>query len=163
MHRQCYFAHSQVFAVDGVPARRGKAEAFGATVADVPDAVATVHAATEGRGADVVLELVGASSALRLAYDLVRPGGVVSSVGVHTDPSFPFTPVEGYNKNITYRSGRCPARYYMEQLLPLVQQKRYPFTDIITHRLSLSEGVKGYDIFDKKLDGCIKVVLDPWA
>jgi threonine dehydrogenase-like Zn-dependent dehydrogenase len=51
----------------------------------------------------------------------------------------------------------------MEQLLPLVQSKQWPFTDIITHKLPLSQGVEAYRMFDKKLDGCIKVVLDPWA
>lgn len=34
--------------------------------------------------------------------------------------------------------------------------------DIITHRLSLNDVAKGYEIFDKKEDGCVKVVLDPW-
>ena len=33
--------------------------------------------------------------------------------------------------------------------------------DIITHRLSLSEGKKAYELFDQKLDGCIKVILKP--
>lgn len=42
------------------------------------------RAATGGRGADCVLEVVGAPAALRLAYDLVRPGGVISAVGCHT-------------------------------------------------------------------------------
>ncbi len=42
------------------------------------------RAATGGRGADAVLEVVGAPSALRSAYDLVRPGGTISSVGCHT-------------------------------------------------------------------------------
>eukprot|EP00775_Hariotina_reticulata_P006057 gene6057-6295_t len=76
--------------------------------------------------------------------------------------TFPFSPVEAYDKNITYRSGRCPARAYMSKLLPLVQQKAWPFTDIITHRLPLTQGVEAYQMFDQKLDGCIKVVLDPW-
>jgi threonine dehydrogenase-like Zn-dependent dehydrogenase len=108
-----------------------------------------------------VLEVVGSPSALRAAYDLVRPGGTISSVGCHTggcfagsagseqvagaavfcrsppaaaalhflivtglkqpqmgqhaccppaDATFPFSPVDGYNKNLTYRSGRCSAR-----------------------------------------------------
>lgn len=39
--------------------------------------------ATDGRGADVALEIVGLSPALRLAFDLLRPWGVISSVGVH--------------------------------------------------------------------------------
>lgn len=43
----------------------------------------TILDATEGRGADVVLEVVGHSPALKTAYDIIRPWGVISSVGVH--------------------------------------------------------------------------------
>lgn len=39
---------------------------------------------TQGLGADAVLEVVGAGPALRLAYDILRPGGIISSVGCHT-------------------------------------------------------------------------------
>jgi threonine dehydrogenase-like Zn-dependent dehydrogenase len=153
----------QVLAVDAVPARRAKAAQFGAITADIPEAAAAVAAATGGHGADVALELVGSNSALQLGFELLRPAGVLSSIGVHTAPQFPFSPVEAYDKNLTLRCGRCPARHYMEKLLPLVQEKQWPFTDIITHRLPLSQGVEAYRMFDKKLDGCIKVVLDPWA
>lgn len=50
----------------------------------------------------MVLELVGSGAALRLAFDALRPMGSLSSVGVHTDASFPFSPQDGYNKNIRY-------------------------------------------------------------
>ena len=62
------------------------------------DAVVQVKELTGGRGADAVLELVGSPAALRLAFDALRPGGVLSSVGCHTAQTFPFTPVEAYNK-----------------------------------------------------------------
>lgn len=48
----------------------------------------------------------------------------------------------------------------MQKLLPVIQQKTQPWTRVITHRLGLSQGVQGYKLFDEKLDGCIKVVLD---
>jgi threonine dehydrogenase-like Zn-dependent dehydrogenase len=154
---------SQVLAVDAVAARRAKAAQFGAITADLSEAAAAVAAATGGRGADVALELVGSNAALQLGFELLRPAGVLSSIGVHTAPQFPFSPVNAYDKNLTLRCGRCPARHYMEKLLPLVQSQVWPFTEIITHRLPLSQGVEAYRMFDKKLDGCIKVVLDPWA
>jgi len=153
----------QVFAVDAVAARRQKAAQFGAIASDLPEAAAALAAATGGRGADIALELVGSNAALQLGFELLRPAGVLSSIGVHTAPQFPFSPVDAYDKNLTVKCGRCPARHYMEKLLPLVQQKQWPFTDIITHTLPLSQGVEAYHMFDKKLDGCIKVVLDPWA
>jgi threonine dehydrogenase-like Zn-dependent dehydrogenase len=68
--------------------------------------VEVVRSATGGRGADVALELVGSSSALRLAYDLIRPFGILSSIGVNTEPTLPFSPAECYDKNITFVSGR---------------------------------------------------------
>ena len=46
--------------------------------------------------------MVGSASALRLAFDALRPMGSLSSVGVHTDAAFPFGPQDGYNKNIRY-------------------------------------------------------------
>jgi threonine dehydrogenase-like Zn-dependent dehydrogenase len=51
----------------------------------------------------------------------------------------------------------------MEKLLPVVREKRFDFASVFTHRLPLSEGVEGYAMFDEKRDGCIKVMLDPWA
>jgi S-(hydroxymethyl)glutathione dehydrogenase/alcohol dehydrogenase len=46
-------------------------------------------------------------------------------------------------------------------LVPMVQSKKHDFTSIITHRLSLSEGALGYDIFANKKDNCLKVMLKP--
>lgn len=94
-------------AVDGVASRRQLALELGAAaaVAPGPEAVEVVKTLTGGRGADVVLEAVGAPGALALAFELVRPAGVVSSVGVQVAPSFPFSPVEAYNKNVTLRWG----------------------------------------------------------
>jgi threonine dehydrogenase-like Zn-dependent dehydrogenase len=76
-----------------------------------------------------------------------------------TDVNLPFSPVQAYDKNLTYKVGRCPARSFMGKLVPLVQQKKYDFTSIITHRLKLSEGVYGYDLFANKKDNCLKVLL----
>jgi threonine dehydrogenase-like Zn-dependent dehydrogenase len=116
---------------------------------------------TTGRGADAVMEVVGSSATLKLAIDLLRPGGTISSVGVHTAKHFSFSPGEAYDKNLIYKSGRCPARYYAEKLLQGEVAQRYPIEDIITHQFSLEEGAKAYDVFDKKLDRCIKLVLMP--
>lgn len=135
-----------------------------------------------GSGADAVIECVGAYSALEMAYDLVATGGTISSVGVHHG-DFPFTPPQAYDKNITYRAGRCPARSMMpiaEKLLLLARQGcpargpdssngeserpadgRIVMKDIITHRFHLRDGKRAYDVFDKKVDGCLKPVMYP--
>lgn len=151
----------RIVAVDSVPERLELARQFGAHSVNYEEGspLDVVREATEGRGADAVLEVVGSPAATRLAVDLVRPGGVVASVGVHTEEHFAFGPVEAYDKNLTYRSGRCPARNQMERLLPLVSEGRYPLSKVISHRLALEDGPRGYELFDRKQEGCTKVVL----
>ncbi len=153
----------KIYAVDSIPERLALAKNFGAMPINYQsdDPIEILRDATDGRGADAVLEIVGNASAGRSAFELIRLGGIISTVGVHTEKYITFSPVEAYNKNITYKIGRCSARYYMERLLPIVQSKKYNLVSIISHRLPLDNGVRGYEIFDKKLERCIKVVLEP--
>lgn len=76
-----------VFAVDSVPSRLELAKGLGAEPLNFLDGkdkmVQRVKEVTEGRGADAVIEVVGLSPALRTAFDLIRPFGVISSIGVH--------------------------------------------------------------------------------
>jgi threonine dehydrogenase-like Zn-dependent dehydrogenase len=139
------------------------ARKFGATTIDASKetAIEKIKEVTEGRGADAVMEAVGSGGAGKLAYDLIRPGGIISVVGVCNDAHLSFSPVEAYNKNITYTVGRCPARSMMDELTPFVQNKKVDFTSIVTHRMKLEEGVRGYDIFANKKDNCLKVLLEP--
>jgi threonine dehydrogenase-like Zn-dependent dehydrogenase len=155
------YGSEKLYAIDTIPERLAMAARLGATVinASSQNPQAVIHDVTEGRGADAVMEAVGSKGAGALAYDLVRPGGIISTVGVCTDDQFAFSPVQAYNKNLTYKVGRCPARFMMEQLVPWVQEKRFDSTAIITHRMKLSEGVHGYDIFANKKENCLKVVL----
>ena len=72
---------------------------------------------------------------------------------------FLFSPGMAYDKNLVYKSGRCPAHYFAEKLLKREIPQRLPIEEIITHRFELGEGAKAYEIFDQKKDGCIKAVL----
>jgi threonine dehydrogenase-like Zn-dependent dehydrogenase len=151
----------RIFAIDVVPERLELAKRFGASPIDAgrSDSREIVREATEGRGADAVLEVVGSPEATRLAFDLIRPGGIVSAVGVHTEAQFAFSPVEAYDKNLTYRAGRCPARAYIDKLLPLVLSGKYDLASIVSHRLPLTEAARGYQLFERKLEACTKVLL----
>ncbi len=152
-----------LFCIDTVKDRLALGRRFGAEPIDATsgDAADAVRDRTEGRGVRTVLEAVGSPAAMRTALDLVRPGGVISSVGVHTDPHFAFSPGEAYDRNLTFRTGRCPARRYMEPLARLVAAEKLPIAAIISHRLPLAEAARGYEIFDRRLEGCTKVVLIP--
>jgi threonine dehydrogenase-like Zn-dependent dehydrogenase len=153
----------RLYAVDSIAERLSRAARFGATVIDArrDDPNEIVREATGGRGADAVLEAVGSPEAGRLAFELIRPGGTISTVGVHHEAGFPFSPGQAYDKNLTYRTGRCPARSLMETLVPLVRRRRADLAGIFTHRVPLSRGPEAYEIFDRKQDGCIKVALTP--
>jgi threonine dehydrogenase-like Zn-dependent dehydrogenase len=153
----------QLYAVDMAPERLAKAKAWGAIPIDssTTDPLEVIRAATQGRGADSVLEAVGNHSANRLAINLLRPGGTLSAVGVCTDTHMAFSPVEAYNKNLTYKVGRCPARYYMDRLVDMAQEDAAQLTTVFSHRLPLSAGREAYRIFAEKKEGCTKVLLKP--
>lgn len=76
-----------LIAVDSVPSRLEQARTLGAEPwnyqTDREGLDKRVKELTEGRGADLVIEVVGLSPALRMGFDLLRPWGVISSVGVH--------------------------------------------------------------------------------
>ena len=91
----------------------------------------------------------------------MRPGGTISAIGVHTEPTFAFAPGEAYDKNLSYRAGRCPARHYAERLLEVVRRRSDELATIVSHPMPLSEGVRGYEMFAARSAGCTKVVLYP--
>ena len=62
------------------------------------------------------MEVVGLPAAQRLAFGLLRPGGTLASIGCHSEPRFAFSPGDAYDKNLIYRTGRCPARQLMPKL-----------------------------------------------
>ncbi len=152
-----------VIAIDAVPERLALAARLGAQAVDAYDGTArsAVMAATEGRGADCVLECVGSAAAGQFAYELVRPGGTIGAVGVHHESHFAFSPGQAYDKNLTYRAGRCSARRWIDEILPLVHTLPAEVSEVFSHTLPLADGPRAYDIFDRKEDGCIKVALAP--
>lgn len=152
-----------LFAIDVSDERLVMAKELGGTPlnSSITDPITSILNVTNGRGADAVMEVVGSEDALRLAIDLLRPGGTISSVGVHTAKNFSFSPGEAYDKNLIYRIGRCPAHYYAEKLLKEEVIQQYPVEKIITHHFDLAKGARAYEVFDKKLDNCIKAVLHP--
>jgi alcohol dehydrogenase len=151
----------QVVAIDPVAARRALAAKRGATTAEPgPAAVALVRELTQGRGADSVLELVGLPAAQSLAFELIRAGGTMAVIGCHTAQHFSFSPVDAYDRNLTYRTGRCPARHYMSLLSARVAADEVEIDSLITHRFAPVNCVPAYDLFAHQRDGCIKAVLE---
>ncbi len=151
----------RVVALDPVPERRRQAESLGAIGLPPDDsALKQVFAMTEGRGADAVMELVGLPAAQQLAYQCIRPGGILSVIGCHCTPNFAFSPVDAYNKNLIYRTGRCPAGHYMRLLSERVIAGEFDLSGFITHRFGLEDAGRAYEVFSRRTDGCLKAVFD---
>ena len=108
-----------------------------------------------------MIEAVGHESATRLAADLLRPGGRIGALGVHTEPHLALSPGELYDRNLSYAAGRCPARHYMPASLDLALREQDRIATMISHRLPLSEGVEAYRRFAAREPGWNKVVLLP--
>ncbi len=152
----------KVIAIDPVPGRLELASRLGAIpVLLKEDPVLNVMARTAGIGADAVMEAVGSPGSMDLAIKLVRPGGIISSVGVHTADQFSFSPAEAYDKNLTFKTGRCPARFYMDILMIKLEAWPFDLELIFSHELPLSDGEHAYKIFDEKLENSMKILLKP--
>lgn len=111
---------------------------------------------------ETALKLQGGSkSAIEIATQAVRKGGTVVLVGVYGLRYNNFPLGDFFSRNITLKMGQCPAQAYIDTILKYIEEEKFDATDIITHKLSLDKGKHAYEIFDKKKDECIKVILKP--
>ncbi|RPD52994.1 hypothetical protein L226DRAFT_617662 [Lentinus tigrinus ALCF2SS1-7] len=168
----------QVIAIDPIESRRTKMEAvYNAidvsgkgsgrfAVASIEDGKKLASGWTNGAGCNAVLEVVGNNSALTLAYDIVRPFGIISSVGVHQEPPIPFTGRDVYNKNVSFDFGRCPVRAMFPIALEILLKRQDVFggvgkeASLIDRIVSFDEAPQVYEDFDK--GRCGKILFDPW-
>ena len=147
------------------------------------DVVAQIRDMSEGRGADVCIEAVGfepersalekvkavvnmeagSPKVLEACMSAVRRSGIVSVLGVYPTPYDNFPVGQFFDKAIVLKGGQAPAHKHIDKLLSYVVEGKVKLDDIITHRLPLTEIAHGYDIFKKREDNCVKVVLNPWA
>jgi threonine dehydrogenase-like Zn-dependent dehydrogenase len=102
-------------------------------------------------------------AALHLAFDAVQRGGTVSLSGVYAGEADPMPMKSLFDKQISIRMGQCNVQAWRDELLPIVEDPSDPLgtMDLVTHRVPLDRAPEMYDIFQKKEDGCIKVVLTP--
>ena len=153
---------SVIYALDSVDQRLEMAEQFGA----VPVNVRNVHAPsfvqdhTGGRGADQVLECVGALQALSQAIDVVRAGGTISVIGVYSEPEFELPMSLVFTKGIDLKMcGTANIVGKWDAVLDLTREGAIDPTAIISHRMKLDQAVEGYRIFEER--EALKVVLTP--
>ena len=151
---------TEIVAIDPVESRRETARMLGFMTCHPDGAGKAMRELNASRGADCVMELVGLPDAQRLAYNLVRPGGTMAVIGCHCTPGFSFSPSDAYEKNLTYRTGRCPARHLMPRVFDELANSPLDLSWCVTHRFPPAEGPRAYDVMANQKDGCIKAVID---
>jgi S-(hydroxymethyl)glutathione dehydrogenase/alcohol dehydrogenase len=178
-----YLGAKRIIAVDWVDYRLKHAKGYGIETVNLKDHENTgeyIKDMTYG-GADIVIDCVGmdgkmttfekietllklqggSKSAIEIATQAVRKGGTVSLVGVYGARYNLFPLGDFFARNITLKMGQCPAHTYTDRIIHLISEGKFDATDIITHVLPLDKGKHAYEIFDQKLDNCIKVILKP--
>ena len=177
---------ARVFVVDKEPDRLALAEKIGAVSVDLSagDPVEQVLDATQGRGTDCGVEAVGYQAhdpsgeehpelVLDNLVKTVRSTGGIGVVGVYV-PQDPGAQDEGaregrvgfdygtfFTKGQHMGTGQAPVMRYNRQLRDLIVAGRATPSFIVSHELGLDEAVRGYDQFDKRVDGWTKVLLHP--
>jgi threonine dehydrogenase-like Zn-dependent dehydrogenase len=153
---------AQVLVLDMQAERLALAEKVGATPIDVGErnAETAVDSLTEGRGADVVIEAVGAVPAFRSAIDVVRRGGTICVVGMYVSESTELQlGISWFRQLKILFSGVCPIHAWWDQAMEAVADGRIDPLPIISHTLPLDEAPKGYEMFERR--EATKVVLKP--
>jgi threonine dehydrogenase-like Zn-dependent dehydrogenase len=179
----------KVFVIDRVPERLAMAEENTGAHAINYEETSVLHELREltaGRGPDHVIDAVGMEAhtdvtplhvydktkqltkleterphALREAILSVANGGTVSIMGVYGGMMDKFPIGSVMNRSLTIKTGQAPVHRYMRPLLERIRNGDIDPTYIISHRMTLDEAPKGYDIFKHKQDECTKVVLTP--
>ncbi|HSJ19661.1 MAG TPA: zinc-dependent alcohol dehydrogenase [Nocardioidaceae bacterium] len=179
----------KVFVIDRVPERLAMAEEnTGAHAINYEETsvLEELRELTAGRGPDHVIDAVGMEAhtdvtalhvydkakqltkleterphALREAILSVANGGTVSVMGVYGGMMDKFPIGSVMNRSLTIRTGQAPVHRYMQPLLDRIRSGQIDPAYIISHRMSLEDAPKGYDLFKHKQDECTKVVLTP--
>ncbi|KAL0934054.1 alcohol dehydrogenase GroES-like domain-containing protein [Colletotrichum truncatum] len=146
-----------VYAIDMVPERLEEAARLGAKPLS-GDVVAAVKAATDGRGADVVLEVVGGPEAFALCLEMVRPFGHISSVGVQAKPLTLSGPLL-YGKNVTIAWGRCPVYGIFDEALQCLIKVQDQVAFLCEKQMRLEDAVEAYELFNARKEH--KIILTP--
>ena len=155
------YGPSRVIAIDIDANRVEQAKRFGASdgvVSSDSDWKQQVLALTDGLGVDVAIEAVGVPATWDMSLAIVRPGGHVANVGVHSKPvSFPLE--TAWIQNLTITTGLVNTDT-SRMLIKLLAQGRISVGGFISHRFSLDDIMSAYDTFGRAAETkALKVIL----
>ena len=155
-----------IIGVDTVPERIAAAKKLGADhVVDFSksDPVSEILRLTGGRGVDIAIEALGTQDTFQSALRVLRPGGTLSSLGVYSGdlviPADAFAAGLGDNKIVT---SLCPGgKERMRRLMSVVASGRVDLSAMVTHRFTLDQIERAYELFASQADGVLKVAITP--
>jgi threonine dehydrogenase-like Zn-dependent dehydrogenase len=175
----------RVIGVDTVPERLSLAAKYGVETIDfggVDSVRDVILDLTDNRGLDSAIDAVGMeaggsligsilqttkiqldrATALRECMSAMRRGGTLSLSGVYTGPIQAFPLGDLFDMQIQVRMGQANVRRYVDDIMPLLTDEDPLGTeDLKTHEMALDDAPYGYEIFQEKRDGAIKIVLKP--
>lgn len=179
---------ARVIMIDDVPERLAMAQSSKAEVLNFADADVydTLMEMTGDRGPDRCMDAVGLEAhaggtvdgivdrvktatmlgtdrphVIRQAIMSCRKGGTISIPGVYVGFADKIPLGAAMNKGLTLKMGQTHVQKYMPKLFDLIEKGEIDPSFIITHEMRLDEAPHGYEIFNKKEDNCIKIVLKP--
>ncbi|WP_298041476.1 alcohol dehydrogenase catalytic domain-containing protein [uncultured Microbacterium sp.] len=102
-------------------------------------------------------------AALHAAVDLARRGGTISLSGVYAGDADLMPMKTMFDKQLSLRMGQCNVKRWVGDVMPLIEDPADPLgvMDLATHHAPLDDAPEFYETFQKKEDGCVKVVLRP--
>ena len=103
------------------------------------------------------------TAALNLCFNTVCRGGTVSLSGVYGGTATPINMLQIFDKGIQIKMGQAHVKRWIDDIMPLLTEDGDPLgvDDFATHKMPLEQAPHGYEIFQKKQEGAIKVVLQP--
>ena len=155
-----------IIGVDSVPPRMAMARRLGADhVVDytAEDPVEAIMRLTNGRGVDVAIEALGTQATFEACLRVIRPGGVLSSLGVYSsDLKLPLGAFAAGLGDHTIVTTLCPGgKERMRRLMNVIRSGRADLRGLVTHRFKLAEIEAAYDLFAHQRDGVLKVAITP--
>lgn len=155
---------TRVFVVDGSAERLAMSTRLGADDTinyKTHDAVKVILEATGGRGVDVAIEALGLPETFESCLRVVRPGGVISSLGVYAhDITLPLDAFAAGLGDHTIVTTLCPGgKERMRRLLNVLASGRVDLRPMVTHRFPLNQIEQAYELFANQRDGVLKIAI----
>ena len=123
------------------------------------DIDSVIKSYTDGRGADIVMEVAGGKDTFQTAWKIARPNATVSIIAMYPEGQMIPLP-DMYGKNLTFKTGGVDASK-CDEILKLISEGKIDTDPLITHRYPFSRIMEAYELFRNMEDGVIKVAIIP--